>query len=1215
MRSETDIRARLEPLLARRVLVIDGATGTLLQSHRLDEAGYRGERFADHGQAIRGCYDILSLTQPRIVRGVHEAYLEAGADIIYTNSFTATTVSLADYGLGHLTREINTAAARIARAAADAASTNEEPRFVAGSMGPTNRSLSISPDVNDPARRAVSFADMHDAYFEQAAGLLAGGVDLLVVETIFDTLNAKAALLAIENAFASAGCSVPVMISVTVTDLSGRTLSGQTIEAFWTSIAHARPFSVGVNCAFGPEALRPYVEELAGLSPTWISCVPNAGLPNELGGYDESPREMAEVLGDFAARGWLNFAGGCCGTTPEHIAAIAGVVRQARPHVPVDPPRFTRLAGLEPLVIRPDSNFMVIGERTNVTGSRKFARLIKNGDYEAALSVARQQVEGGANILDVCMDEGLLDVPAAMTTFLNLIASEPDIARLPIMIDSSDFGVIEAGLRCLQGKGVVNSISLKEGEESFVEQARCVRRHGAAVVVMAFDEEGQAVSAERKVEILSRAVEILESRVDFPQSDIVLDANVLAIATGIEEHADYGKAFLDAVRELRRRFPDAKISGGISNVSFAFRGNEPVRQAINAAFLYHAIEAGLDMGIVNAGQLAVVEEIPAELRGLVEDVIFNRRADATERLTAYAQAHVGETKRVERDEAWRQGTVEDRLEHALVHGITDHIDSDVEEARRTHTSPLAVIEGPLMAGMRRVGDLFGAGKMFLPQVVKSARVMKRAVAHLEPYIAAETAQDAERVRVVLATVKGDVHDIGKNIVGVVLGCNGFEVVDLGVMVPAERILESAEEQGAAMVGLSGLITPSLDEMVHVAAEMRRREMSLPLLVGGATTSPKHTAVRIAPAYDGLTVHVRDASRAAAVAGTLARTEGRAALGAKTRNEQERVRATFLGDAVELLSYDEARAAAPTYTFDDIQMPELGVRVLDDVPLADLVPYIDWTPFFHVWELRGSYPSILSKPRIGPVAQEVFDNGRELLRRIVDGGWLRARATYGFFRANSDGEEIVVWGEDHGELARFHMLRQQRPSGGHSACRSLSDFIAPSGTPDVLGAFAVTAGHGVDDLCRRFESEGDDYNAIMAKALADRLAEALAEWVHERARVDLGLRESLTPEDLHAERYRGIRPAAGYPACPDHREKRTLFDLLGAEDSTGIQLTESFAMTPAASVSGLYFNHPEAHYFTVGRLGRDQLSAYAARKGEALAEAERWLRPNLGYQPT
>jgi len=1214
VRTEIEIREALEALLARRILVIDGATGTFLQSHGLEEADYRGERFADHGQPVKGCYDLLVLTKPAIVREMHDAYLAAGADIIYTDSFTATTVSLADYGLGDLTRELNAAAARIARAAVDAVSTEERPRFVAGSMGPTNRTLSISPDVDNPGFRAVSFDDMRDGYFEQTVGLLEGGVDLLMVETIFDTLNAKAALFAIEDAFAAVGRRVPISISVTVTDLSGRTLSGQTVAAFVSSIEHARPFSVGVNCAFGPSALRPYVEELAALSPTYISCVPNAGLPNELGGYDETPEQMAAVLGDFAAQGWLNLVGGCCGTTAAHIEAIAAAVRDAPPHVPADPPPYTHLSGLEPLVIRPDSNFIIIGERTNVTGSRKFARLVKSGEFDEALSVARDQVAGGANILDVCMDEGLLDVPAVMTTFLNLVAAEPDIARLPIMIDSSDFRVIEAGLRCVQGKGIVNSISLKEGEAAFVEHARRVRRYGAAVVVMAFDEEGQAVTAARKVEILSRAVRILEEKVGFPQGDIILDPNVLAVATGIEEHADYGKGFIDAVAELKRRFPAVNISGGVSNVSFAFRGNELVRRAINAAFLYHAIAAGLDMGIVNAGQLTVYDDIPSELRDLVEDVLFNRRADATERLTEYAQAHVGEAKMAVRDQAWREGTVEARLEHALVHGITDHIEEDAEEARKSYPAPLSVIEGPLMAGMSRVGDLFGAGKMFLPQVVKSARVMKKAVAVLEPYIAAEQAGATTKHKVVLATVKGDVHDIGKKIVGVVLGCNGFDVVDLGVMVPAERVLDVAETEGAAMVGLSGLITPSLDEMVHVANEMRRREMSMPLLIGGATTSPKHTAIRIAPAYDGLTLHVRDASRAASVAGELVRVEGRAGLGSQARVEQAHLRDSFRGDVPELLSYEEAQALAPSHSYDDIPEPShLGVRVLDDVPLADIVPYIDWTPFFHVWELRGVYPAILSKKRIGDVAREVFDNGQTLLQQIVDNRWLRARAVYGFFAANGDGGDVVVWDEQGGERARFHMLRQQRPSGGRENCRSLSDLIAPAGTRDYLGGFAVTAGHGLDELAARFESDGDDYNAIMAKALADRLAEALAELVHERARRECGMVESLNKDELIAEKYRGIRPAPGYPACPDHSEKRTLFDLLGVERAAGIELTESFAMTPAAAVSGLYFNHSDAHYFTLGKLGLDQLEDYAARKGVSLDEAERWLRPNLGYE--
>jgi len=1221
----------LEELLGQRILVFDGAMGTMIQSYKLGEADFRGKEFASHPSELRGCNDLLNLTRPEVIQEIHRRYLEAGADILETNSFNANAFSMADYGLESEVYRINLAAARNARAAIETFE-RENPgarHFVAGSMGPTNRSASLSPDVNRPAFRVASFDDFRRAYYEQARGLLDGGVDILLPETAFDTLNLKAALFAIAQLLEERGTGVPVIASVTIVDASGRTLSGQTPEAFWNSISHFPLFAVGINCALGPANMRPYVEELATVANVYLSCVPNAGLPNPFGGYDETPEQMAKVLGEFAEAGWLNFAGGCCGTRPEHIRAIAEAMRGARPHARSRPEPYSRLSGLEPLTLRPDANFIVIGERTNVTGSRRFARLISSGDYEAALEVARQQVEGGANILDVNMDEGLLDSVEAMTTFLNLIGSEPDIARLPIMVDSSKFEVIEAGLKCLQGKGIVNSMSLKEGEAKFKEQAGLVRRYGAALVVMAFDEQGQASSVDRKVEILSRAYRILTEEVGLPPGDVIFDPNVLTVATGIEEHNDYAVSFIEATRELKKRFPQAKVSGGISNLSFSFRGNDLVRDAMNAAFLYHAIQAGLDMGIVNAGQLAVYEDIPKELRDLLEDVLFNRRAEATERLIEFAQAHAGKEKTRERDQAWRQAPVEERLSHALVHGITDQIEQDTEEARQKLGRPLSVIEGPLMAGMNVVGDLFGSGKMFLPQVVKSARVMKKAVAYLQPFLEEEkkdTKSQATQGRIVLATVKGDVHDIGKSIVGVVLACNGYQIIDLGVMVPADKILDTAVERKADLVGLSGLITPSLDEMVHVASEMERRKLGLPLLIGGATTSKKHTAVKIAPAYSQGTLHVEDASRAVGVVGELMNPTLREALVSRNRSAQEAARAAYAGGATALASFEEARARRFRIDWAPSQAPKiarpdfLGVRVLDDVPLDEIVPYIDWTPLFVAWELRGVYPAILSKPDVGPAARDLFESAQALLEQIVSGKLLRARAVYGFFPAAVEGDDIIVYeGEPRDrERARLHTLRQQAVKRDGQGYLALADFVAPrgSGLADYLGAFAVTAGHGLEAVVRRFEAEHDDYNAIMAKALADRLAEALAEMLHERARRDcgFGLEENLSKEDILHQSYRGIRPAPGYPACPDHTEKQTLFDLLRAEANAGISLTETFAMIPAASVSGLYLNHPESRYFTVGKIGRDQVEDYARRKGKSRAEIERWLAPYLGYQP-
>ncbi|MBI5507379.1 MAG: methionine synthase [Deltaproteobacteria bacterium] len=1212
---------RLTALCAERVLVLDGAMGTMIQAERLAEADFRGSRFREHPRPVFGCNDLLSVTQPELVRRIHQRYLDAGADIIETNSFTSTSVSLADYGLETHAYEINRAAASIARAAADQTTrrTPARPRFVAGSIGPTNKTASLSPDVNHPGQRSVTFEVLARAYGEQVRGLVDGGADVLLVETVFDTLNAKAALYAVAELASERRLGVPVWVSMTVTDQSGRTLSGQTVEAFYTSIAHARPFAVGLNCAIGAAAMRPHLEALAAAATCFVSCHPNAGLPNELGGYDEKPATTATVLGELAAEGLLNIAGGCCGTTPAHIAAVVEAVAGKKPRAPAPRQSFLRLAGLELLTVRPDSNFIVVGERTNVTGSKKFARLVREGGYEEALAVAKDQVGGGANILDVCMDEALLDGSEAMTRFLNMVAAEPDVARIPVMVDSSDFRVIERGLQCLQGKGVVNSLSLKAGEEAFRAQARQVQRYGAAVVVMAFDEKGQAVTAARKVEVLGRAFEILTKEVGFAPEDVILDPGVLAVATGIEEHNTYAREFLDAVPALKTRCPGASVSGGISNLSFALRGNGAVREAMNTVFLYHAIKAGLDMGIVNAAQVAVYDDVPAELRELVEDVLFNRRADATERLVTYAAAASASPATKAKAEAWRQLPVDERLRYALVHGHSEAIEADVEEARLALGDPLRVIEGPLLAGMDQVGDLFGQGKMFLPQVVKSARVMKRAVAYLQPFIAAnkQEGEKRHRGRIVLATVKGDVHDIGKNIVGVVLACNGYEVTDLGVMVPAAEILSRATDLQADMIGLSGLITPSLDEMVHVASEMQRLEMSTPLLIGGATTSGKHTALKIAPAYDGLCVHVRDASRAVGTAGELMRPAGRHLFGQKIRKEQEDARETYSGRAPEpLLPWAVAKSRRPTLSFGagEIAKPQrTGVRVLDTVRAADLVPYIDWTPFFHVWELRGIYPSIFEKEGIGAAAREVFAAGQELLTRIVGADLIRPRGVYGLFAANADGEDVIVYADDtrREERCRFHMLRQQAANA--TECLSLADFVAPVGAgADYLGGFAVTAGHGVAELVAKLEAEHDDYQAIMVKALADRLAEAFAEKLHQEVRNECGFGadEHLTVPELIAEKYRGIRPAVGYPACPDHSEKATLFALLEAPRQAGITLTESFAMLPAASVSGLYLNHSRARYFSIGRIGRDQLEAYAAQKGTAADAAARWLGPNV-----
>ena len=1218
----------LERLLADRILVMDGAMGTQIQILGLGEADFRGSRFADHPKPLKGCNDVLCLTQPRAIEKIHQEYLEAGADIVETNTFNANSISLLDYGLEGLAYDINRAAGAAARKAVDRYNAGDGgSRLVAGSLGPTNRTASMSPDVNDPGFRAVTFDDLVAAYYDQARGLVDGGVDLLLPETTFDTLNLKACLFAVSQLLEERGLRLPVLASVTITDQSGRTLSGQTLEAFLTSISHAELAGVGINCAFGPHQMTPFVEELSRLSELPVLAYPNAGLPNEFGGYDMGPDEMAGAVGEWAREGWLNLVGGCCGTTPEHVAALGEQVKGLRPRSAPEADRFTHLSGLERLVIRPDTNFIMVGERTNVAGSRKFARLIREGEYEEAVAIAREQVEGGANVIDVNMDEGMLDSAEAMAVFLNHVAAEPEIVKVPVMLDSSNFSVIEAGLKCVQGKAVVNSISLKEGEDEFREHARLVKRYGAAVIVMAFNEEKQATTVEERVTVCRRAHRILTEEIGFDEADIIFDTNILTVATGIEEHAEYAVNFIEAARQLKALFPRCHISGGVSNISFSFRGNDRVRAAMHSVFLYHAIQAGMDMGIVNAGQLAVYEEIPQDLRDLVEDVLFNRRADATERLVEFAEQVKGAGPAAVEEQAWRDEPVESRLSHALVKGIADYIDDDVDEALERYDRPLHIIEGPLMDGMNVVGDLFGSGKMFLPQVVKSARVMKKAVARLTPLMEAESAESGgamKRAKLVFATVKGDVHDIGKNIVGVVLRCNNYDVIDLGVMVPADRIIDTAVAENADAIGLSGLITPSLDEMVHVAGEMERRGIELPLLIGGATTSKRHTAVKIAPAYGRETVHVLDASRAVPVVQDLMDPEARAALDAANRADQERMQQEYESRAgTRLLSYDEARERRCRIDWDEceVDVPEFtGSRMLQDFPLAELVPYIDWSPFFHTWEIRGRYPDLLDDPVRGPAARELFANARELLERIVGEGLLTARGVYGFYPANSDGDDIVLYtdGTRSAELTRFHTLRQQKEGRKGTPQYALADFVAPrdSGREDFIGAFAVTTGHGTDDLANRFEADNDEYNAIMTKALADRLAEAFAECLHARVRREWGYGrdEQLSNDDLIRERYRGIRPAPGYPATPDHTEKPILFELLGAREATGIELTENFAMWPASSVCGLYLANPASRYFAVSAVGRDQVVLYAARKGMTVAEVERWLGPVLGYDP-
>ncbi|MEY4105880.1 MAG: hypothetical protein RL181_222 [Bacteroidota bacterium] len=1222
----------IRDLLGQRILLIDGAMGTMIQRHRLQEADYRGARFADYPGDLRGNNDLLSLTQPQIIEDIHRAYLEAGADILETNTFNGTATSQSDYGLQELAYELNVASAQIARRVADAFTLQNpaKPRYVAGAMGPTSKTASISPDVNNPGARGVTFEELRQAYYDQARGLLDGGAEILLVETIFDTLNAKAALFAIEQLLEERGLRVPVMVSGTITDASGRTLSGQTVEAFWISVSHLPLLSVGLNCALGAEEMRPYLQALSEIARCYVSAYPNAGLPNEFGEYDQGARQMEGYIRDFANSGFVNIIGGCCGTTPDHIRAMAEGIKGIAPRQIPEIPPYTMLSGLEPLIIRPETNFVNIGERTNVTGSRQFARMIRENRYADALAVAQQQVEGGAQILDVNMDEGLLDSEQAMRDFLNLVMAEPDIARLPIMIDSSKFSVIEAGLQCVQGKCIVNSISLKEGEHEFIRQAKLVRRYGAAAVVMAFDEAGQADTVERKVEICQRAYRILTTQVGFPPEDIIFDPNIFAVATGIEEHNDYALNFIEATRQIKQLCPRAKISGGVSNISFSYRGNDVVREAMHSAFLYHAIQAGMDMGIVNAGMIEVYEEIPKELLERVEDVLFNRRPDATERLTDFAETLKNEGgKSVQKDLAWRELPLQERLTYALVKGVTDYVESDAEEARVQLGSPLSVIEGPLMQGMNHVGDLFGAGKMFLPQVVKSARVMKKAVAYLTPFIEAEKAAGSSRAKgkILMATVKGDVHDIGKNIVGVVLGCNSYDIVDLGVMVPADKILKAARDENVDMIGLSGLITPSLDEMVHVAKEMERQQFQIPLLIGGATTSKTHTAVKIEPHYSYPVVHVLDASRGVGVAGALltedtARREG---FIQNTREEYQRIRDQRSGRnaSKQYLNLDQARQNKYPIEWEHYTPPQPsqpGIHVFNPYPLAELVDYIDWTPFFQSWELAGKFPAILQDPIVGTEATKLYRDAQDMLQRIVAEGWLQARAVIGLFPARQVGDDVQVFQDEHHRntpLATLHFLRQQREKAPGQPNLCLADFIAPENAngQDYLGAFAVTAGIGIEKWVQHFEENHDDYQAILLKALADRLAEALAERMHERVRKEFWAynpQESLPNADLIAESYQGIRPAPGYPACPDHTEKATLWTLLDVERHTGIQLTESFAMYPAASVSGWYFSHPQAKYFGLGDISKDQVEDYARRKAMDLADVERWLAPVLNY---
>jgi 5-methyltetrahydrofolate--homocysteine methyltransferase len=1233
---KSDAFERLRDLAKTRILVLDGAMGTEIQLLKLDEAAYRGDRFKDWPSDIKGNNDLLSLTLPDAIRKIHVDYLEAGADIVETNTFSSTTIAQADYGMEELAYELNFESAKLAREACDQVMAQDpsRPRFVAGTLGPTNRTASISPDVNNPGYRAVSFDDLRIAYAEATRGLIAGGADIILVETIFDTLNAKAALFAVDEVFEETGKILPVMISGTITDLSGRTLSGQTPEAFWNSVRHTNPLTIGLNCALGAKEMRAHVDELSRVADTLVCAYPNAGLPNEFGEYDESPEHMAGLIEEFASAGLVNVVGGCCGTTPAHIKAIAEAVADKKPREIPEIDVHMRLSGLEPFVVTKETNFVNVGERTNVTGSARFRKLIKEGDYATALEVARQQVENGAQIIDINMDEGLLDSEDAMVTFLNLVAAEPDIAKVPIMIDSSKWTVIEAGLKCIQGKGVVNSISMKEGEEAFIEQAKKVRRYGAAVVVMAFDEKGQADTFERKTEICARSYKILTEKIGFPPEDIIFDPNIFAVATGIEEHNNYGVDFIEATGWIRENLPHAHVSGGVSNLSFSFRGNEAVREAMHSVFLYHAIKRGMDMGIVNAGQLAVYNDLETELRELCEDVVLNRRQDSTDRMLEAAERWKGEGgKKREADLTWRTWGVAKRLEHALVHGIADYVEEDTEEARQTFDRPLHVIEGPLMDGMNVVGDLFGSGQMFLPQVVKSARVMKKAVAYLMPFMEKEKEElgqtgHSSAGKILMATVKGDVHDIGKNIVGVVLQCNNFEVIDLGVMVPAAKILDTARQEKVDMIGLSGLITPSLDEMCHVAAELEREGLDVPLLIGGATTSKIHTAVKIHPNYArGQAIYVTDAGRAVGVASKLMSEGGRAPYFADVRAEYADIAEKHAAGrgSQQRTSLKAARDNAFKADFQGKQPvapKKPGTTVYDAFPLEELVPFIDWTPFFSTWEIKGRYPAVLTDNRYGPAARALFDDARRMLDEIVEKKLLTARGVANIWPANAVGDDVRVFADESRSdtLATFHTLRQQmtRTAGGRANI-ALSDFVAPvdSGIADWIGGFAVTAGHGEDELAARYARESDDYNKILSQALADRLAEAFAEKLHQIVRTELwgyAADENLSIEDILAEKYQGIRPAAGYPAQPDHTEKDTLFQLLDAERLTGIQLTESKAMLPGSSVSGLYFGHADSHYFGVGKIEKDQVEDYAARKGWDLAYAERWLAPILNYDP-
>jgi len=1232
--------SKFEQLLTERILILDGAMGTMIQAYKLEEDGYRGERFKDWPSDLKGNNDLLVLTQPQIIKEIHAEYLEAGADIIETNTFNATAYGMADYGMQELVYELNVAAAQVAREAADNYSDADKPRFVAGVLGPMPVTASMSKDVNDPGARDVTFDQLREAYTVSLQGLIDGGADIVLVETVFDTLNAKAALFAIDEYFEANQIKLPVVISGTITDASGRILTGQTPEAFWNSLRHIKPISFGFNCALGAKELRPHVEELSGIADCYTNVHPNAGLPNAFGGFDETPEMLAEEIGDWARNGFVNIVGGCCGTTPAHIRAIAEAVSQHPPRPVPKVPVECRLSGLEACNIREDSLFVNVGERTNVTGSAKFKRLILEENYSEALDVARQQVESGAQIIDINMDEGMLDGEQAMRTFLNLIAAEPDIARVPVMLDSSKWDIIESGLKCIQGKGVVNSISLKEGEEKFIEHANLCRRYGAAIIVMAFDEEGQADTFARKTEICQRAYSILTEQVGFPAEDIIFDPNIFAVATGIEEHNNYGVDFIEATHWIKQHLPHAMVSGGVSNVSFSFRGNNPVREAIHAVFLYHAIQAGMDMGIVNAGQLAVYDELPEELRERVEDVVLNRRMDATERLLDIADKYKGDGSggKKEEDLEWRSWPVAKRIEHAMVKGVDSFVVEDAEEARQQFDRPIHVIEGPLMDGMNVVGDLFGVGKMFLPQVVKSARVMKKAVAHLVPYIEAEKQSGARsNGKILMATVKGDVHDIGKNIVGVVLQCNNFEVIDLGVMVPANKILETAKKEGVDIIGLSGLITPSLDEMVHVAKEMQRLDFEIPLMIGGATTSKAHTAVKIEQNYHGATVWVKDASRAVGVAQNLISEDSKNTFVEELRKDYEQVREKHAGRraTTKWLTLEEAREnkfQIDWANYTPAVPNDPGLQIFDDMPIEFLVPYIDWTPFFHTWELKGSYPKIFKEAEKGKEAKKLYQDAQAMLEKIINEKWLKARAVVGIFPANSvNHDDIDVYADDSRKkvLATLHHLRQQteKPAGKPNRC--LADFVAPkeSGKRDYIGGFVVTAGIGIDEHIARFEAAHDDYSAIMLKALADRLAEAFAEHMHDRVRhVNWGFesgewvpRQGVDSKDFNNEKliredYTGIRPAPGYPACPDHTEKPELWQLLDALPNSGVSLTESYAMWPAAAVSGWYFSHPDASYFAVGKINKDQVESYAKRKGMSLAEAERWLAPNLGYEP-